>query len=220
MNGWKNNPFNKWLVISLDPLSFESQSREREERERDRFLQTGSTFRGLERMKICRRGEVGVVYGESTYIGRERRVEGWRIGGINRDISRAEVRLDESNRSCFEGWGGGIEISRNEISHDEYPPTELPAWIFTDFPPWKWRCKWTKEFVKSSRICKTIRSYWNCFFSFKKEFNSELNTDVNHICLLSNFPQQYNSIFNIEKEKRKEQKYKKDSKVRPINHQK
>lgn len=73
------------------------------ERDRDRFLQTGSTFRGLERMKICRRGEVGVVYGESTYIGRERRVEGWRIGGINRDISRAEVRLDESNRSCFEG---------------------------------------------------------------------------------------------------------------------
>lgn len=54
-------------------------------------------------MKICRRGEVGVVYGESTYIGRERRVERWRIGGINRDISRAEVRLDESNRSCFEG---------------------------------------------------------------------------------------------------------------------
>lgn len=32
-----------------------------------------------------------------------RRVEGRRTGGINRDISRAEVRLDESNRSSVGG---------------------------------------------------------------------------------------------------------------------
>lgn len=72
----------------------------KKERETERSV--SSTFRGLERVKISSEANLA-LFTANLHILDGRRVEGRRTGGINRDISRAEVRLDESNRSSVGG---------------------------------------------------------------------------------------------------------------------